>query len=126
MKNTTEKKVTNVEFVTHLMEFHPSGALVQAFVIEALRFYSRMVGQQDPANFDPSKEYFVNPHAWRAIGVDVLQQVVNRTGSTDEDKAALEIMSTITNRLRKESAAAEKENAQKAIDEREKRPKYEH
>jgi len=34
---------TNVELVTRLMEFSPTGAMMQAFVITAIEKYSQMV-----------------------------------------------------------------------------------
>ena len=43
MKERDLKRLTNEEFVIYLMNYSSNGALVQSFVIEALRFYAEKV-----------------------------------------------------------------------------------
>lgn len=42
------KRQTNVEFITDLMDFSRSGALMQAFVIEAIGKYSELTLADGP------------------------------------------------------------------------------
>ena len=65
MSNQTAKAETNVEFVTRVMEFCPKGALVQAFVIEAIARYSGQVAAA-PAFKDND---LLSGEAWKDIGV---------------------------------------------------------
>jgi hypothetical protein len=51
---------TNVEFVTRMMEFSNYGALAQLFVLEAIRNWSNLVAEADPAKVDSP---MINGHA---------------------------------------------------------------
>jgi hypothetical protein len=51
---------TNVEFVTRMMEFSNYGALAQLFVLEAVRNWSNLVAEADPAKVDSP---MINGHA---------------------------------------------------------------
>lgn len=52
---------TNVEFVTELMEFSAHGALIQAFVMQALEQYARRVASMDSEALDTP---MVSGRAW--------------------------------------------------------------
>lgn len=70
-------KMTNVEFVTELMEFPDSGPLMQAFVIEALHNYAENVKQDTsawPANS------LVSQSAWKAIADEVIRKCAIKYG----------------------------------------------
>lgn len=41
---------TNVEFVVELMEFSAHGALIQAFVLQALTYYAQLVAATGPTS----------------------------------------------------------------------------
>lgn len=56
---------TNVEFVTELMEFSAHGALIQAFVMQAL---------DTP---------MVSGHAWHGCAVEVRDKLARRLGRND-------------------------------------------
>lgn len=63
---------TNAEFMDRIMNFCPTGALVQAFVLEALRRYAEQVA--DPAvNIQDTP--LLSGKAWKRTGVWVLDQV---------------------------------------------------
>ena len=51
---------TNAEFVTRMMEFSNYGALAQLFVLEAIRNWSNLVAEADPAKVDSP---MINGHA---------------------------------------------------------------
>lgn len=63
---------TNSEFIDRIMSFCPTGALVQAFVLEALRRYAEDVA--DPAVQIPDTP-LLSGQAWKRTGVWVLDQV---------------------------------------------------
>lgn len=52
LEGLLRQRETNVEFVTRIMEFCPHGALIQAFVMEALEVYCRLVKDAPPGTFD--------------------------------------------------------------------------
>ena len=120
------ERMSNTDWITELMNFHPSGPLVQSFVIEALRFYARMVAQQDPKNFQDEEKQFINPNAWRSIGIDVFNQVLLKYGATEQDQQVLALIKTINKRLLEEKEAREEEERKEKELERENRPKYSH
>ena len=66
---------TNVEFVTELMEFSTHGALVQAFVMQALEQYARRVAETDPEALDTP---MVSGHAWHGCALEVLRKLKQR------------------------------------------------
>ena len=66
---------TNVEFVTELMEFSAHGALIQAFVMQALEQYARRVAAMDPEAPDTP---MVSGRAWHGCALEVLQKLEQR------------------------------------------------
>ena len=73
MKQDNLKRMTNEEFVIYLMNFSSTGALVQSFVIEALRVYAEKVTENGEPEDDGKS--IVNPKAWYKTGVEVLEKV---------------------------------------------------
>ena len=112
------KKMTNEEFIVKLMNFHPSGALIQGFVVEALRFYSRIVALGDPAEFKGNQ--FIDEGAWRAIGIDVYKQLYMKYGN-ENDEGTKKDFKTIAEIDAREAAKVPKEETPAK-----ERPKYEH
>ena len=78
MKNISE--MTNEEFLVWLMNTSPFGALTQAFIIEAIRYYSEAVSKGDRPDSDP--EQFIDPALWYDIGKDIQSRVVAKYEST--------------------------------------------
>lgn len=66
---------TNVEFVTDLMEFSAHGALIQAFVLQALTQYADRVAATDPKALDTS---LVSGHAWHGCALEVQRKLKQR------------------------------------------------
>jgi hypothetical protein len=66
---------TNVEFVTELMEFSAHGALIQAFVLQALQQYAQRVAAMDPQALDTP---MVSGHAWHGCAVEVRDKLARR------------------------------------------------
>lgn len=58
------KSITNEDFVRYIMNYNPHGALVQAFVIQALSSYCELVLE---AGVGPSENGLINSKAWRDI-----------------------------------------------------------
>jgi len=63
---------TNVEFVVDLMEFSAYGALVQAFVLQALTQYAQRVAASDPDALETS---LVSGHAWHGCAGEVQRKL---------------------------------------------------
>jgi hypothetical protein len=53
---------SNTEFVVDVMNYSNSGAMIQMFVIEALRYYSEQVAKGVAPENDPNA--FINPRSW--------------------------------------------------------------
>lgn len=68
---------TNEEFILDLINYSKHGALAQVFVIEAIRFYSKMVAESTPSE-DKDKLSFISPQAWHDVGEDVYNQWKNK------------------------------------------------
>tara|TARA_R110000803_G_scaffold156463_3_gene221036 strand:+ start:110 stop:352 length:243 start_codon:yes stop_codon:yes gene_type:complete len=60
----THKVKTNTELLNEIMEFAPTGAMSQMFVIDALtRQAAEVIKQQDTLR-DSMKDHIINPDAW--------------------------------------------------------------
>ncbi len=66
---------SNVEFVTELMEFSAHGALIQAFVLQALQQYAQRVAALDPQALDTP---MVSGHAWHGCALEVRDKLARR------------------------------------------------
>ena len=70
------KRKTNVEFITDLMEFSQHGAMMQAFVMNAIEQYA----QQAMVERLPDKG-FISPDLWQAIAKELLDKLEVHYGS---------------------------------------------
>ena len=76
---TSEPRMTNVEFVTELMQFSRYGALAQMFVIDALAKHSAVVAAtDDPSVFSTG---LFDGQAWVACAKDIKRQLDEHYGS---------------------------------------------
>lgn len=66
---------TNVEFVVDLMEFSAHGALIQAFVLQALTQFAQKVAATDPESLDTG---LVSGHAWHGCAIEVERKLKQR------------------------------------------------
>jgi hypothetical protein len=66
------ERTSNVDFVTDLMEHSRHGALVQAFVIEALTKYSAQVKTAGPAKFDNA---LMSGETWVGIADEITEKL---------------------------------------------------
>lgn len=78
MRTTMTSKSTNVEFVVELMKYSAHGALIQAFVMQALEQYAKRVAAVDPQTLDTP---LVSGHAWHGCAVEVRDKLAKRLGS---------------------------------------------
>lgn len=79
MAQSRTHRMTNTEFVTQIMEFAKSGPLMQAFIIEALSYYSKMVAEMPVEKIGGGA--FMNPHAWKACGEELHREIEARYAS---------------------------------------------
>jgi hypothetical protein len=63
----------NEEFVADLMKFSPYGALQQAFIIEAIRYYAEKVAATPEPKDDATQ--FINPSIWHKIAIDIQERL---------------------------------------------------
>ena len=70
----SKKPMTNVALVKRLMEFSPQGALMQAFVIEALAHYAESALQQGTWH----GASFISQDAWKACAAEVKATIEGR------------------------------------------------
>jgi len=73
MKQTKPK--TNIQLVRHIMEYSATGALKQAFVIEALYHYSQQILNDKEAWPQNS---FVSQEAWQTCAKEVITSITER------------------------------------------------
>lgn len=71
---------SNVEFITELMEFSTHGALIQAFVMQALEQYAGRVAAMNPEALDTP---MVSGRAWHGCAVEVRDKLARRLGGSD-------------------------------------------
>jgi hypothetical protein len=76
---------TNVEFVTELMELSAHGALIQAFVMQALEQYAKRVAAMTPEALDMP---IVSGRAWHRCAVEVRDKLARRLGRNDKSPLA--------------------------------------
>jgi len=74
MKQTKPK--TNIQLVRHIMEYSAAGALKQAFVIEALYYYSQKI-LKDKAAWPQGS--VVSQEAWQTCAEETLASITERS-----------------------------------------------
>jgi len=68
------KHKTNAQFITELMSHSQQGALMQAYIIEAIHAYSKQTKVSPPW----SDQSFISEAAWRACADEALEAINNR------------------------------------------------
>jgi len=68
------KRQTNVELITHLMEFSKHGALMQAFILEGLSKYAEQV-KDIPADDPRWANAFVSLDAWKGCADELSKAI---------------------------------------------------
>lgn len=69
------KHQTNIQFITDLMSNSQQGALMQAYLIEAIHAYSKQTRVSPPW----SNQSFISEAAWRACADEALEAINNRS-----------------------------------------------
>ena len=69
-QSSNAQQQTNTEFGTDLMDFSKFGALMQVFVIEAIRWYSQQVESQPPL-----ENHIIDGNAWKACAQEALSKL---------------------------------------------------
>jgi len=72
---TKVKHKTNIQLVTDLMSHSQQGALMQAFIIEAISKYSEQTKVSPPW----SNQNFISEASWRACADEALEAINNRS-----------------------------------------------
>lgn len=66
------KRQTNVQLVKKIMERAPTGALSQAFVLEAVRRYAKQCAEADAEELDTA---WLNGEAWKETAQFALNEI---------------------------------------------------
>lgn len=69
----------NLQIVREIMTYSEHGALIQAFVIEALSSYSEMI-----LNANMPEDGIVSPEAWKGCAKEVLEKLDNFYGRKND------------------------------------------
>jgi len=81
MPHTTEaariESMTNVDYLTELLEFSRFGALAQAFVIEAVHRYAAKVAAADPKDLESPG---LSGAAWVGVAKEIDTKLVDKYG----------------------------------------------
>lgn len=75
--NENDTPMTNVEFVTDLMEFSKFGGVAQVFVIDALAKFSKRVAEAAPEEFSDMGG-FISGEAWQGVAREIQQKIEAR------------------------------------------------
>ena len=71
-----KKRLTNVEFISELMEFSSAGPLMQSFVFAALENYSNQIIKASSDDWDTNG--FISFESWQATAKEVLSEIDKR------------------------------------------------
>jgi len=74
---TKAKHKTNIQFLTDLMSHSQQGALMQAFIIEALHAYAKQVSASK-SNPEWAASAFISWQSWCACADEALDAINNR------------------------------------------------
>lgn len=85
MKTLPKEVQTNVDFVSYIMDFSPYGGLTQAFVIEAIRYYSTFIVEHTAPEDKPNA--YINPKIWYEIAQDVKESYEAKYGKPLFDRS---------------------------------------
>lgn len=66
------RRQTNIEFMSNLMDFARSGALMQAFVLEGLRIYAQEIMEADPEDLGNA---LISGHSWQLCAKEYLEKI---------------------------------------------------
>lgn len=80
-KQSSRKNMTNVEFVSDLMEFGPLAPIVQAVVIEALRNYTGKVAFDEAKIVKAMANNIINGEAWVGACREIAAAIKEKYGS---------------------------------------------
>jgi hypothetical protein len=75
--NPHDTPVSNVEFVTELMEFSEYGPLAQLFVMDALAKFSKRVAEAAPEEFAGMGD-FISAESWQGVAKEIHQKFTER------------------------------------------------
>ena len=75
------KKIrTNVQLVTHMMDYSRYGALSQAFIFEAIRRYAEQVAAVDKDKINPNDWLFISFDGWQGVANEILKTLTENWG----------------------------------------------
>lgn len=72
--------LTNVEFVTDMMQFSRFGPLAQMFVLDALTKQATTVANLTKEQLAPMKDSIVAPEAWQGVAIEIRDKLNTRYG----------------------------------------------
>ena len=73
-------KQTNIEFITHLMDFAKTGPMMQLFVLEGVRKYAEQISADPDKVRDQMKDHMIHPESWIASAREALDSIETHLG----------------------------------------------
>ena len=70
------KDLTNIEFMTNVMDFSKQGALMQVYILEAISNYSKHFAHKTEEEIEHMKKTwgFIDPEAWQRCAKEYLEK----------------------------------------------------
>lgn len=69
------KRKTNVQIVKSIMEYSDYGAIVQVFIMDAIRKQAEQVAALDPATVKKENWYFISFEGWQGVAKEILRKL---------------------------------------------------
>lgn len=76
-------RMTNVEFITKMMEYSQYGVLAQCFVIEALSKWSAQVAKASPEEISKASNGFISGEAWVGVAKEIHDKIAKQYNYRD-------------------------------------------
>lgn len=70
------RRETNIEFLTRIMEFSPNGAMTQMFVMDAVIKQAQLVADADLSSWP--ENHIISGPAWQSTARNILTELKNK------------------------------------------------
>lgn len=67
----TQKRTTNIQAVTGMMNYSQYGALAQVFIVEAIRRYATQVIENEAKLLEEMREHMISGEAWVGVAKEI-------------------------------------------------------
>lgn len=75
---TNQPPLTNIEFVTDIMNYSNHGALAQMFVLDAILKFSKLVMETPSDEMSSMDNGLISCAAWKSVAQEIHQKIISR------------------------------------------------